>query len=84
MHAVVIAIISQDRGSYFVRDSETTLGDYLISVQDRERVQDYRIKWLIQNGTLFFFITRRVTFESIVDLVVFYQSVLAAPAPLFP
>ena len=57
-------------GSYLVRDSETTPGDFSLSVRDRERVRHYRIKKL-ENGT--FFVTRRVTFESIVDLVVYYQ-----------
>ncbi len=57
-------------GAYLVRDSETTPGDYSLSVRDRERVRHYRIKRL-ENGT--FFVTRRVTFETIVDLVTYYQ-----------
>ena len=57
-------------GSYLVRDSETDPGDYSLSVRDRERVRHYKIKQL-SNGT--FFVTRRVTFETIKDLVTYYQ-----------
>ena len=57
-------------GSYLVRDSETTLGDYSLSVRVTDRVRHYRIKRL-EDGT--FFVTRRVTFETIVDLVTYYQ-----------
>ena len=58
-------------GSYLVRDSETTPGDFSLSIRDRERVRHYRIKRL-ENGT--FFVTRRVTFETIQDLVTYYTS----------
>ena len=58
-------------GSYLVRDSETTPGDFSLSIRDRERVRHYRIKRL-ENGT--FFVTRRVTFETIQDLVQYYTS----------
>ena len=57
-------------GSFLVRDSETTPGDYSLSIRDRERVRHYRIKHL-ENGT--YFVTRRVTFETILDLVAYYQ-----------
>ena len=59
-----------DYESYLIRDSETTPGDYSLSVQDREKVRHYRIKRL-ENGT--FAITRHVTFETIQDLVAYYQ-----------
>ena len=58
-------------GSYLVRDSETTPGDFSLSIRDRERVRHYRIKRL-ENGT--FFVTRRVTFETIQDLVAYYTN----------
>ena len=58
-------------GSFLVRDSETTPGDYSLSIRDRERVRHYRIKRL-ENGT--FFVTRRVTFETIQDLVQYYTT----------
>jgi fyn-related kinase len=58
-------------GSFLIRDSETTAGDFSLSIRDRERVRHYRIKRL-ENGT--FFVTRRVTFETIQDLVTYYRS----------
>lgn len=57
-------------GSYLVRDSGTTPGDYVISVRDKERVRHYRARRLDDGG---FFVTRRATFDTIVDLVVYYQ-----------
>ena len=57
-------------GAYLVRNSETTPGDYSLSVRDEDRVRHYRIKRL-ENGT--FFVARRVTFESIIDLVTYYE-----------
>ena len=58
-------------GSFLVRDSETTPGDFSLSIRDRDRVRHYRIKRL-ENGT--FFVTRRVTFETIQDLVTYYTT----------
>ena len=57
-------------GSYLVQDSELTPGDYSLSIRDTDRVQNYRIRRL-ENGT--FFVTRRVTFETLQDLVAYYQ-----------
>ena len=57
-------------GSYLIRDSETTPGDYSLSIRDHERVRHYRIKRL-ENGT--FFVTRRITFDTIQDLMCYYQ-----------
>ena len=57
-------------GAYLVRDSEYAPGEYSLSVRDREKVKHYRIKRL-ENGT--FFVTRRVAFETISDLVAYYQ-----------
>ena len=57
-------------GSYLVRESETTPGDYSLSIRDTERIRHYRVKRL-ENGT--FFVTHRVTFETILDLVAYYQ-----------
>ena len=56
-------------GSYLVRDSQTTPGDYTLSVRDRVRIWSYRIKR--SNGT--FSITKCVTFETIQGLVAYYQ-----------
>ena len=57
-------------GSYLVRDSETTAGDFSLSVRDHDRVRHYRIRRLDAGG---FFVTRRVTFETIQDLVEYYK-----------
>ena len=57
-------------GSYLVRDSETTAGDYSLSLRDTDRVRHYRIRRLDTGG---FFVTRRVTFDSIQELVDYYK-----------
>ena len=57
-------------GSYLVRDSETTPGDYSLSIRDTMRVRHYRIRRL-ENGS--FFVTRRVTFETLQNLVAYYS-----------
>ena len=57
-------------GSYLIRDSETTPGDYSLSIRDTERVRHYRIRRL-EDGS--FFVTRRVTFKTLQDLVAYYS-----------
>ena len=57
-------------GSYLVRDSATP-GYYSLSIRDRECVRHYRIKRK-ENGT--FFLTRRLTFMTIQDLVTYYTT----------
>ena len=57
-------------GSYLVRDSETTPGDYSLSVRDTDRVHHYKIQRL-ENGS--FFVTRRVQFATIPELIQYYQ-----------
>ena len=57
-------------GSYLIRESETNSGDYSLSVRDREQVRDYRIERL-PNGE--FFVTGRISFATIHDLVTHYQ-----------
>ena len=57
-------------GSYLIRESEINPGDYSLSIRDTEQVRHYRIKQL-DNGI--FFVTRRVTFETLQDLVTYYQ-----------
>ena len=57
-------------GSYLIRESEINPGDYSLSVRDTERIRHYKISKLL-NGT--FFVTRRVTFETLQDLVTYYQ-----------
>ena len=59
-------------GSYLVRDSETTPGDFSLSIRDKERVRHYHIRRQDKDGT--FFVTPWVTFERIQDLVTYYTS----------
>ena len=56
--------------SYLVRDSETTPGDYSLSVRDTDQVHHYKIRRL-ENGS--FFVTRRVQFVTISELIQHYQ-----------
>ena len=59
-----------DYGSFLIRDSETTPGDYSLSIRDTENVRHYKIRRLDVGG---FFVTRRVNFETIPELVQYYQ-----------
>jgi len=56
-------------GSYLIRESETTPGDFSLSIRDTEKVRHYKIRRLDVGG---FFVTRRVTFETIPELVTYY------------
>ena len=57
-------------GSFLVRNSKTSPGDFSLSIRDTEKVRHYMIRRLDVGG---FFITRRVTFETIPELVQYYQ-----------
>ena len=57
-------------GSFLVRDSETTPGDFSLSIRDNERVRHYRIRRMDNGG---FFVTRRATFLSIQELIGYYR-----------
>ena len=59
-----------DCGSFLVRDSQTTSGDYSLSIRDTEMVRHYRIRRLDSGG---FFVNPRVAFETISELVQYYQ-----------
>ena len=59
-----------DRGSFLVRYSEVTSGDFSLSIRDTEKVRHYKIRRLDVGG---FFVTRRVTFEAIPELVDYYR-----------
>ncbi len=59
-------------GSFLVR--QTGPSNYSLSVCDTERIKHYRIR-CIENGTSSaFFVTRRVTFDSVPNLVAYYKS----------
>jgi len=57
-------------GSFLVRDSETTLGDYILSVKDKNKVIHYPIRSLDVGG---YFITLRLTFKTVPDLISHYN-----------
>ena len=59
-----------DCGSFLIRDSETTPGDFSLSIRDTEKVRHYRIRKLDNGG---YFVTRRITFENLSDLVAHYR-----------
>ena len=59
-------------GSFLVGDSETTPGEYSVTVRDKERVRIYRIKRL-DNGSFCF--TRRSSFDTIQELVRHHEQV---------
>ena len=59
-----------DCGSFLVCNSETTPGNYTLSIRDTEKVKHYKIRKLDVGG---FFVTRRVTFQTIPELVQYYK-----------
>ncbi|KAG2468182.1 FRK kinase, partial [Polypterus senegalus] len=59
-------------GAFLIRESESQMGSYSLSVLDGNTVKHYKIRSLDSGG---FFISRRVTFESLSDLVKHYSSV---------
>ncbi|KAL5457173.1 hypothetical protein EMCRGX_G034418 [Ephydatia muelleri] len=60
-----------DKGTFLVRESESKPGDYSLSIQDGDNVKHYRIRKLDEGG---FFITRRAVFNTLKDLVQYYQT----------
>ena len=57
-------------GSFLIRSSETTVGDYSLSVRDTECVRHYRIKRL-EGGS--FTLTGEITFKTLPELVNHYK-----------
>ena len=57
-------------GSFLVRNSETTPGDYTLSIRFIDKVKHYKIHKLDVGG---FFVSRRVTFDTISELVQHYK-----------
>ena len=63
-------LMFNDYGSFLVRDSESTPGDFSLSIRDIERVRHYKIR---RPDVGCFFVTRRVTFETIPELIQYYE-----------
>ena len=59
-----------DSGAFLVRNSETMPGDYSLCIKDTEKVRHYKIRRLDVGG---FFVTRRAVFDTIPELVHYYQ-----------
>ena len=65
-------IQSNSSGSFLVRDSESTAGDYTLSIRDKNRVVHYPIQYQFL-GSGVFLVTNQASFESIPDLVAHYR-----------
>ncbi|XP_075729862.1 tyrosine-protein kinase Src42A isoform X2 [Rhipicephalus microplus] len=60
-----------EHGAFLVRDSESRRNDFSLSVRDGDTVKHYRIRQLDEGG---FFIARRTTFRTLLELVDHYAS----------
>ncbi|UJR26622.1 hypothetical protein I4U23_007940 [Adineta vaga] len=60
-----------DHGSFLIRDSETRRTDFSLSVRDYDSIKHYRIRQGEPDGQ--FYIARRITFNSLPDLVSHYS-----------
>ncbi|XP_077545959.1 tyrosine-protein kinase Src42A isoform X2 [Haemaphysalis longicornis] len=58
-----------EHGAFLVRDSESRRNDFSLSVRDGDTVKHYRIRQLDEGG---FFIARRTTFRTLLELVDHY------------
>ena len=57
-------------GSFLVRESTSTSGNYSLSIRDAKTVKHYRMQKLDSGG---YFVTPQVTFASIPELVTYYS-----------
>ena len=69
------------QGSYLVRSSGTFPGDYVLSIRYSYKMRHYRIR---TNENKKVFINSREDFESIIDLVSFYQQQVEGLQLLYP
>uniref|UniRef100_A0A1E1XKZ7 Tyrosine-protein kinase n=1 Tax=Amblyomma sculptum TaxID=1581419 RepID=A0A1E1XKZ7_AMBSC len=60
-----------EHGAFLVRDSESRRNDFSLSVRDGDTVKHYRIRQLDEGG---FFIARRTTFRTLLELVDHYAN----------
>ena len=57
-------------GSFLVRNSQSTSGDYSLSIRDMDNVRHYRIRRLDDGG---FYLATRKVFKTIPELVQYYE-----------
>ena len=58
-------------GSFLIRGSETTPGDFSLSVKDQDKIRHYRVHRL-EDGSLF--VTKGTTFQNLHELVEHYKA----------
>lgn len=64
-----LMLTDNQHGSFLIRISDGSNHAYSLSVRDNDSVKHYRIRW--SDGS--YYITKRVTFSSLCDLVDFYS-----------
>ncbi|XP_059837432.1 tyrosine-protein kinase SRK2 [Hypanus sabinus] len=62
----LLMMTGNGHGSFLVRESESKVGDFSLSVRDGDAVKHYKIRQLDEGG---FFIARRSTFQTLAELV---------------
>lgn len=63
--------LSGDHGAFLVRNSETSQGEYSISVRDHDAIKHYRIKR--NPETMKYYVSRQAGFDDIISLIDFYK-----------
>ena len=61
---------SNAKGSFLVRESASTIGNYSLSIRDAKKVRHHRIQKLDSGG---YFVTSQVIFASIPELITYYS-----------
>lgn len=63
-------VMAAPPGGYMVRESETSPGQFSLTVRDGDNIKHYRIRAMDDGG---YYIARRVTFKGLIELVEHYQ-----------
>ncbi|VIO96015.1 protein-tyrosine kinase, putative [Brugia malayi] len=66
----LLLLNNNEHGAFLVRDSESRQNDFSLSVRDGDAVKHYRVRQLDQGG---FYIARRRSFCTLVELIAHYQ-----------
>ena len=61
---------ANDSGSFLIRDSKSSPGNYSLSIRDARKVKHHKIRKLDDGG---YFVTSQFTFETIPELVAHYS-----------